>query len=469
MLLSRGVLTKGPTVLWEGSTASNWPRNLDLGFRWASYSAIYRRHLWVAVLVNKISYASARLPLKVYERQGTGRAEARATPYGRLIQRPNQSIDPFKFWLWTVSTLNVHGEAFWLKRREQGLPVELLPLHPTQVQTEVRDGNVHWLIGANRVEVRRRDLVHFSMFDPDSTVRGMSPLEPLRATLENEEGARRANSAMWRNGARPSVVLKHPGSLSAAAQERLRASWGAIYGGVDNWAKPAVLEEGLEHEVLTLNAEELQYVDGRKLNREEACAAFDVPPPVVHILDRATFSNITEQMRSMYRDTMAPKLGLLESTLEFELRDGRFGERGEPDFGDDFYAEFLLDEVLRGAFEDRTDAYQKAVNSGWMTPAEVREKENLPFIEGSDQLLINSTSVPLAQIDDIAASRASRGNVRSVMGRLGAVESLSEIDPERLVKGLDGSAAVVLAELDRACAEGLTVPQFRDRLRTLEV
>jgi hypothetical protein len=31
---------------------------------------------------------------------------------------------------------------------------------------------------------------------------------------------------------------------------------------------------------------------------EEVCAAYDVPPPVVHILDHATFSNITEQLRS---------------------------------------------------------------------------------------------------------------------------------------------------------------------------
>ena len=55
---------------------------------------------------------------------------------------------------------------------------------------------------------------------------------------------------------------------------------------------------------LELTAEEAQYIETRKLNREEVCAAYDVPPPVVHILDRATFSNITEQMRSMYRDTM---------------------------------------------------------------------------------------------------------------------------------------------------------------------
>jgi phage portal protein BeeE len=66
-----------------------------------------------------------------------------------------------------------------------------------------------------------------------------------------------------------------------------------------------VLEEGMEPKPLTLTAEEAQYIETRKLNREEVCAAYDMPPPVVHILDRATFSNITEQMRSMYRDTMA--------------------------------------------------------------------------------------------------------------------------------------------------------------------
>jgi phage portal protein BeeE len=76
------------------------------------------------------------------------------------------------------------------------------------------------------------------------------------------------------------------------------------------------------------------------------CAVYDVPPPVVHILDRATFSNITEQMRSMYRDTMAPRLGLYESVLDSQLRPD-FDPRG------DLYAEFLMDEVLRGSFEQR--------------------------------------------------------------------------------------------------------------------
>ncbi|MCA1841968.1 MAG: phage portal protein, partial [Actinobacteria bacterium] len=107
----------------------------------------------------------------------------------------------------------------------------------------------------------------------------------------------------------------------------------------------------------------------RRLNREEVCACFDVPPPVVHILDHATYSNITEQMRSLYRDTMAPHLAATESVLDHQLA---------PDFGGGLYAEFLMDEVLRGAFEARSQAYREAINAGWLQPSEVRALENLP-------------------------------------------------------------------------------------------
>ena len=95
------------------------------------------------------------------------------------------------------------------------------------------------------------------------------------------------------------------------------------------------------------------------------CGAYDVPPPVVHILDRATFCNITEQMRSMYRDTMAPRLSLWESAIDYQLR---------PDFdaAGYLYAEFLLDEVLRGDFETRVQAWATAIQTGQAHSAESR-------------------------------------------------------------------------------------------------
>jgi HK97 family phage portal protein len=539
MIQSRGVLTKKDySLTWPGATPSFWPGSAGPwpnGYLSASYAYMYRRHNWVSTNVNKIANASARLPLKVYERDVQGRPEARGHPYSELLRRPSQTIDPFSFWVWTVSTLNIEGEAFWIKMRDRGgRPVALAPVHPSKIVNDYEDdGMISWYYRdykGRQIEFERRDLVHFRLFNPETLHRGMSPLEPLRATLENEEGARRANSALWRNGGRPSVTLQHPGTLSEPAMARLSAQWRDIHGGVDNWAKAAILEEGMTANVMPLNVEELQYIEARKLNREEVCAAYDVPPPVVHILDKATFSNITEQMRSMYRDTMAPKLGSLESTLEFELRDGRMGGDAAPDFGDTVYAEFLMDEVLRGDFEARAAAYQAA---DYLTLAEKREMENRPFIAGTDHIFLNSATLPLgengtlvqpgANVDpdkpmsaaelalnlqkiylavgvvisadeardilnrngaglsgpapiatrsgaiEATATPLEPSVLRAVMGRLSRAKALGEIDPEALIAGLNTEAIAVLQQFVSAQLAGDTVDGFKGRLRALTV
>jgi HK97 family phage portal protein len=401
MIRSRGVLmastaVKSPTTIWQGTPAS-WPEWLT--FQQGSYAAIYERDLWTNVLVDKKAHAAARLPLHTYaKRANENRVDARATPYGQLLSNPSSTMDPYMFWLWVFSTLFVYGEAFVVKRRDGGgRPVELVPLHPTKMFDEVdRDtGKVVWGIGSSlnstKTPIARRDFVHFRGYSPSTARRGLSKLEPYRATLENEYGARSANAAMWRNGGRPSVVLEHPGVLSDEGHTRLSRTWEETHGGVNNWSKAAILEDGTKASILPLNIDDLAYIDGRRLNREEACALHDVPPPVVHILDRATFSNITAQMRSMYRDTMAPPLSLVESTLAYELQDGSFGQ-GKPDFGAELYAEFLMEQVLRGDFEQRMAAYAQA---DFMTIAEKRERENLEFIPGTDRVFLNSASLPL--------------------------------------------------------------------------
>lgn len=497
MFQSNGVLVKSSTTLWEGQL-KDWPTNLFSSWQWSSYAQLYRSQLWVSTVIDKRGKAAARLPFKVYNRAGASRTSGADSPFGRLMARPSSTLDPFVFWLWTVSTKDIHGEAVWLKVRDRGgRPTELLPVHPTKlIDTVDDDGKVVWTIrlSSGDITVDRRDLVLHREFNPDSTRRGMSKLEPLRSTLENEDGARRANSALWRNGGRPSITLQHPKELSDGALRRLSAQWAEIHSGVDNWAKAAILEEGMTANVVPMNVDELQYIESRKLNREEVCAAYDMPPPVVHILDRATFSNITEQQRSLYRDTMGVVLGSLESTVEFELRDGRFGTDAPEDFGGAFYGEFLLDEVLRGAFEARATAYQQA---DWMTLAEKREKENLPFIDGTDHIFLNSATLPLGAngllvqpaaataAPEKAASAEQRSTpaptvepgtaqkadqpsevIRSVMGRLSRAKTLRDVNPESLTAGIDDPVPV-LAELVAAQLAGESIDAYKGRLRAL--
>lgn len=427
MLVSNGSLvpdTYGDqTPTWGGEQTYYGTTGLNLTNAFASYGAVYKAQVWVATLVNKIAYGTARLPLKVYERRSDGsREEARDHPMARLLRNPNPRHDPFFFWLWTVSTHEVYGEAMWVKLRPRAgaAPVQLWPLHPSNVLTYRKESGGLWyryMYGSRDnqfLEWPASDVVHFKTYNPDDQVRGLSRLEPLRQTILNEDASRRAAAAIWSNGGRPSFVVSSPKGLSEPALARVRAGLTGLHQGVDNWGKIAILEEGLTPHVLPVSAESLQFIEARQVSREEACGMYDVPPPAVQILDRATFSNITEQFRSIYRDTMAPRLGLYESGIDAQLR---------PDFDPQarFYAEFLLDEVLRGAFEQRAAANQAAIFSGQRTPNEVRRQDNLPPLEGGDVLYINGGAVPLEQADDPPAMQRTDGpRNQAVLGEVAA-------------------------------------------------
>jgi len=475
MFISNGSLvsTKTPLSLANGSqwfagmpsmSSANYPSH---------YAGIYSRQLWAYVVVSKLAKATARLPLPVYEHGEMDRKRRNDHPMARLLKQPNPGQSGHDLMLWTSSMYDIFGDAFWFKQRAGGDVKGLYPLHPTSMSDEP-DGS--WTFDNGKPRARMTgltdaDLVHFKAFHPTSSTWGMSPLEPLRATLENEWSARTATSSFWERSARPDMALSHPGTLSESAQARLKAQMDSVAGGAAKTGVTIVLEEGMTPQTMTLTAEEAQYIETRKLNREEVCAAYDVPPPVVHILDRATFSNITEQMRSMYRDTMGGRLPAFEAAIEVDLRQAEWGS-------DDVYAEFLMDEVLRGDFETRQDALNKASH---MTIAEKRKVENLPFIPGTDRIFLNTATMPLdaidAQAQAIAAQTAASSDAladviplsvaRSVMGRLSWQTTLDDVDPKALTADLNGSTDAVLKALALEQVSGGDVTTLRERIRAM--
>lgn len=488
MLLSNGTIA--PTTLADSSPTTSNPNyypqgGMGLVNQFATYGQIYRSQVWVATLVNKLAFSVARLPLKSYIKIDSGREPADSTPYGKLLANPNSRHDPFFFWLWTWSTFEVFGEAIWVKVRPKpgAPPSALLPLHPSNVFTKINqsDGSLIYVyhIGSASQPVLQwpeADIVHFRSYNPDNQVRGLSRLEPLRQSLQTDDAIRRAQGAWYKHGARPSAYLTHPKTLSDDAGRRLKGQWDSVHSGIDNWGKTAILEEGMTANILQLDAQQMELIASLKMSREDACAVYDVPPPAVHILDHATFSNITEQMRSLYRDTMAPRLGLIESVLDVQLR---------PEFGDNtLYAEFLMDEVLRGDFEARAASYDAGIRSAWLMPGEARKLENLPDA-GPDthRLYVNSATVPLGtaaganpvgqevEIKPQIIKALSSASVRSLMGRIGRMDGsdpVALIDPDRFLAGLNGDTPTAKAILDRAALADQSVGELRAALTSEE-
>jgi len=86
---------------------------------------------------------------------------------------------------------------------------------------------------------------------------------------------------LYRNGVKPSGVLKHPGKLGVEATETLRSQFQDKYGGLSNSSKPLLLEEGMEWLALSINPDDAQFIETRKFQRSEIAGIFRVPAHLV--------------------------------------------------------------------------------------------------------------------------------------------------------------------------------------------
>lgn len=375
---------------------------IQLERNFAYYDALYRFQPWVRTVVDKIANAVARLTVRVWEINETDGNTIRtldtAGPYARLIADPCAFLSPYQFWLWVASTIEMYGEVYLLKvRNAAGQVISLQPMHPSRVNIR-RDGDTGDYIyqwtgssgGIGLLDFAGSEVVPIQLFNPQGLERGLSRLESLRSTLFSEDASRNATAAMWRNAGRPNLVIESPNKqLSEDAFDRLKRQFDSLHAGSDNAGRTAILEHGMTARAIQLTAVEMQFIQSRQLNREEVAAVFDIAPPLIQILDRATFSNITAQLRAFYRDTMAPRLELIESALAKHLGS---------EFNKNKFAEFETADVLRGDYETRANAASQLVQVGVMKPSEGRELMGLNDAgDVADALYANSAIQPLGQ------------------------------------------------------------------------
>lgn len=376
--------------------------------RFAYYAEIYKGQPWVAAAVNKRANAIARLNLNVWDNSPeNGKMLDTESEYAKLLRQPCPFLSPYAFWRWWVSTYDIYGEAFAYKLRDPVTkqPTFLLPMHPSRTMVDRASKDGDW-DGAKAGDVRyvftlgtatygyltadTADVMAWIRYNPDTEMRGWSLLEPLRSTIMNEDSARRAMNAMFRNMGRPSLALSVDKALKPEMARRIKADFDAIHSGSDNAGSTLVLPSGMTAMPFQLDAEDLAYIESRKINREEVAGVFDMPPPVLQITDNATFSNVTEQMRSFYRDSMAPVIEDLESLLDSSLK---------PEFPGNKFAEFAVGEVLRGNIEQRATTAISLVANAIAMPNEVRPWFDLNAAgPEASKLYANSAFQPLGSI-----------------------------------------------------------------------
>jgi HK97 family phage portal protein len=359
------------------------------------YATLYRTQPNIRTCVDFLARNIAQLGLHVFRRvSDTDRQRLTDHPLAVLLSNPSQAaskITRYRLMEALMSDLGIYFDAYWLKLRQDGALTGLLripPIYVTVLGSLVPKG-YELNLGGTPISLVPNDLVHMRGYNPENALRGLSPLETLRRVLAEEYEAGEYREHFWQNAARREGVIKRPTTApewSDTARERFLADFEELHSGAKNSGKTVVLEEGMEWQDTSFNAQESEYLAGRKLTREECARAYHIPLPMVGILDNATFSNISEQHKNLYQDSLGPWCEMIQEDIELQLL---------PEFTDTagVYVEFNIAEKLRGSFEEQTTSLQAAVGRPWMTANEARARMNLPSLSGDADNLVTPLNV----------------------------------------------------------------------------
>lgn len=351
--------------------------------------------------VRILAEAVAGLPLHLYRYKEDGGKERAIDNnlYHLLHDEPNKEMSSFIFRETLMTHLLLWGNAYaQIIRNGKGEVVALYPLMPNKMQVD-RDenGELYYIYTRSSDEAKTmegvtvyltpRDVLHIPGLGFDGLV-GYSPIAMAKNAIGLAIATEEYGAKFFANGAAPSGVLEHPGTIKDPS--RLRENWNSTFGGSANSGKVAVLEEGMKYTPISISPEQAQFLETRKFQIDEIARIFRVPPHMVGDLEKSSFSNIEQQSLEFVKYTLDPWVIRWEQSLSRALLN--------EDEKRKYFFKFNLDGLLRGDYESRMSGYAVARQNGWMSANDIRELENMdkiPAEDGGDLYLINGNMLPL--------------------------------------------------------------------------
>lgn len=328
-----------------------------------------------------ISEDLASLPMLAYSghRLDDGAKPLFDDPITELLARPNPEMTGPVFWSQFQHNANIWGFGLAeIVRNGAGRPVQLWPVASPDTRLD-RDplGRLTFELpgpAGSRVRLDPSDVLFLPGFSPDGSI-GFKLLHTARMTLGMAVAAQRFGAARFRNGLNPTGAIKHSGVLSELARENMRASWKAMYGGPDGAGSPMILEEGTTWEKFDLaHNDQLQLAQLLEQLVTEVARFFNISPVKLHQLGRATWGNLETLNRDHVVTTLGPWIAKRDAEIELKLlRPGQ-------------HCRHVVDRLLTADTAVRFEAWAKALAAGWVTPNEVRRREDLPPLPGGDEL-----------------------------------------------------------------------------------
>lgn len=365
----------------------------------------------VAAFYRGVTYIStqiAKLPWEVKDQKN----DIIKDDISRLLNlRPNPEMGSFSFRLCMISNAIIYGNAYAeIERDMTGRAKAIWPIDSRACELyRIPDtGELVYRViaGSNQfpgqdVFLPFNDVFHIKNLHTKDGLNGQGIVAYAIDILGISLGADRMAGNLFANGGIPSGVISLEGKLSPEAYERLKISWKEKHGGKQSGGV-ALLEEGAKFSPITMAPDVLQFLESRKFNVVEIARFLGVPPTKLYDTASSKYANKENENLEVATDTLDSWARNLEQEADIKILNGQYGGRR---------TEMDLYAIFRGDMTTRANYFSKMMQTGAITPNQIRAREGMPpYKEGNRYFIAINNFSPADRIDEIIDAQVSKSN-----------------------------------------------------------
>lgn len=256
----------------------------------------------------------------------------RHDPLYELLRNPAPGIT----WEATVHDLQTHlavnGNAYlYIERgvQSRGGIAALRVIPPDRIQpmqsNDLFSPVSYWTInrGVGTITAAPEDIIHIRTAAGSDGILGISPMRSAALAITAQTEAREWNTALMKNGAKPSMTITTDRTLTKQKYDELKSQLRMSYGGTSNTGKVALFDEGLKVAYDGFSAKDMDYTAGMAMMAREISIAWGVPSALLTSAEM-TYSNLAEGRQDFAIHTVTPLLTQMYDAISTALcKDGR--------------------------------------------------------------------------------------------------------------------------------------------------
>jgi len=367
-----GVVVTPQTAL---SNTAVWASNIKIAFTFASTRAFHYR-----------------------ARSDGGKDRITSGNISSILKNgPNPQMTSYTWQSLGAHHLLHRGNHFSHIRRNKatGEAVEIWPLPPDSVGMAVnKDGSILYTFtlpdGSKKV-FDPENIFHVKYFSPDG-LWGYDPISVQEERIASAIAVDEYGSRFFGNNANPSGMLESTDGkrISDDAWTRLKRQVEDLHKGLERAHKLMVVPGGLKYLPTGVPPENAQFNETKKHETRQVATMMNMPAHYLNEAESVKYNNVEMASIEFIRDTMRPIYVNWEQEFTKALVTA-----------DNEFVEFKIDSMLRADTKTRFEAYEKALNNGFLNRDEVRSFENMnPLPDGSGQIFTIPTN-NLGNIEDL--------------------------------------------------------------------